>query len=217
MLKNNNKAVGSAYFNSDFYQFIILRSFYIYFERCSIFDLLWNEGETAAIVFVGKIGWEVDSLVKEIRANKMFGNRLFWLDTCSDEFLIEIYKGASGLLVSSFAEGYSLPIVESQNFGMPVFARDIPVFREIGRVYENITYYKEGKPEDVARQFLKWKSSLEARNYHEKKGSKTIQLQLLNLFHPQTHKTLAIYETQSLLIQTQLSYMVKNLIMLLLL
>ena len=143
-------------------------------ELLKVFDLLWNEGETAAIVFVGKIGWEVDSLVKEIRANKMFGNRLFWLDTCSDEFLIEIYKGASGLLVSSFAEGYSLPIVESQNFGMPVFARDIPIFREIGRVYENITFYKGGKPEDIARQFLVWKSSLNVRNYRENNGSKRI-------------------------------------------
>ena len=143
-------------------------------ELLKVFDLLWNQGETAAIVFVGKIGWEVDSLVKKIRTNKMFGNRLFWLNHCSDEFLLEIYKGATGLLASSLAEGYSLPIVESQNFGMPVFARGIPVFREIGSVYGNITFYEGDKPEDVAKQFLEWKSSLKARNHLEKKGSKTI-------------------------------------------
>ena len=96
------------------------------------------------------------------------------MDNCSDEFLLEIYKEASGLLVSSLAEGYSLPIVESQNFGMPVFARDIPVFREIGNVYKNITFYKGVKPEDIARQFLEWKSSLKGRNHREKKDSKTI-------------------------------------------
>ena len=128
-------------------------------ELLKVFDLLWNEGETVAIVFIGKIGWEVDGLIKEIRKNKMFGNRLFWLDNCSDEFLLEIYKEASGLLVSSLAEGYSLPIVESQNFGMPVFARDIPVFREIGNIYKIITFYKGDEPEDIARQFLEWKSS----------------------------------------------------------
>ena len=127
------------------------------------------------MLFIGKIGWEVDGLIKEIRKNKMFGNRLFWLDNCSDEFLLEIYKGASGLLVSSFAEGYSLPIVESQNFGMPVFARDIPVFREIGVACTKILLFiREAKPEDIARQFLIWKSSLNGRNYREKKGSKTI-------------------------------------------
>ena len=46
-----------------------------------------GEGETVAIVFIGKIGWEVDGLIKEIRKNNMFGDRLFWLDNCSDEFL----------------------------------------------------------------------------------------------------------------------------------
>ena len=27
-------------------------------------------------MFIGKIGWEVDGLIKEIRKNKMFGNQL---------------------------------------------------------------------------------------------------------------------------------------------
>ena len=62
-------------------------------EILKVFDLLWNEGEKVAIVFIGKIGWEVDGLIKEIRKNKMFGDRLFWLSNCSDEFLLEIYKG----------------------------------------------------------------------------------------------------------------------------
>ena len=143
-------------------------------ELLRVFDVLWSEGETAAILFIGKIGWEVDDLIKEVQKNDMFGSRLFWLDNCSDEFLLEIYKEASGLLVSSIAEGYSLPIVESQNFGMPVFARDIPVFREIGYFNKNITFYKGGEPEDIAKQFLKWKFSLNGRNHREKKDSKTI-------------------------------------------
>ena len=143
-------------------------------EILRVFDLLWDEGETVASVFIGKIGWEVGALIKEIRKHKMFGNQLFWLDNCSDEFLLEIYKEASGLLASSFAEGYSLPIVESQNFGMPVFARDIPVFREIGYIYKNITFYRGDEPEDIARQFLEWKSSLNGRNQREMKDSRTI-------------------------------------------
>ncbi len=57
---------------------------------------------------------------------------------------------------------------------MPVFARDIPVFREIGSLYENITFYKGGKTEDIARQFLVWKTSLNVRNYRQNNGSKTI-------------------------------------------
>ena len=143
-------------------------------EILKVFNLLWSEGKNVAIVFIGKVGWDVEKLIKEIRNNEMFGDRLFWLSNCSDEFLLEVYQGACGLVVSSLAEGYSLPIVESQNFGIPVFARDIPVFREIGRTFKNITFYDGGNPREVAKQFLDWKSSLNVRNHREKKGSKTI-------------------------------------------
>ena len=136
--------------------------------------MLWNAGHEVAIVFIGKRGWEVDNLVEEIKNHKMLGRHLFWLENCSDEFLLEVYSEASGLVVSSRAEGYSLPIVESQNFGMPVFARDIAVFREIGLTYGNITFYTGDKPEGIARQFLKWKSNLAGKNLRKKRGSKTI-------------------------------------------
>jgi glycosyltransferase involved in cell wall biosynthesis len=104
----------------------------------------------------------------------MLGKQLFWLENCSDEFLLEVYSEASGLVVASRAEGYSLPIVESQNFGMPVFARDIAVFREISLAYGNITFYTGDKPEGIARQFQEWKSSLLCKNGRKKRNSKTI-------------------------------------------
>ena len=53
---------------------------------------------------------------------------------------------------------------------MPVFARDIAVFREIGLTYGNITFYTGDKPEGIARQFLKWKSNLAGKP--EKEGFK---------------------------------------------
>ena len=143
-------------------------------ETLKVFDLLWSRGDKVAIVFVGKKGWEIDELVRKIKNHRMFGRQLFWLDDCSDEFLIEIYENASGLVVSSRAEGYSLPIVESQNFGMPVFARDIAVFREIGQTYNNITFYDGEDVERIAAQFTEWKTCLRRRNRGENKGSKTI-------------------------------------------
>ena len=57
---------------------------------------------------------------------------------------------------------------------MPVFARDIAVFREIGLTYGNITFYAGDKPEGIARQFLKWKSYLAGKNLRKKSSSKTI-------------------------------------------
>ena len=102
----------------------------------------------------------------------MLGRHLFWLENCSDEFLLEVYSEASGLVVSSRAEGYSLPIVKAKILGCQ-FLRDIAVFREIGLTYGNITFYTGDKPEGIARQFLKWKSNLAGKTF-EKEGSKTI-------------------------------------------
>ena len=110
----------------------------------------WGKGEEVVIVFVGKVGWNVDGLIKKMKNHKLFGHRLIWLNACSDEFLLEMYSCATGLIVQSRAEGYSLPIVESQNFGLPVFARDIEVLREIGQTYGNISFFRGEKPEDIA-------------------------------------------------------------------
>ena len=102
-------------------------------ELIDVLDIVWGKGEEVTIVFVGKVGWNVDNLIKN-ENHKLFGHRLIWLNACSDEFLLEMYSCATGLIVQSRAEGYSLPIVESQNFGLPVFARDIEVLRKSGRL-----------------------------------------------------------------------------------
>lgn len=49
-----------------------------------------------------------------------------------DAELSRAYHEASAVLVSSYAEGFGLPIVEALSFGKPVAASRIPVFREVG-------------------------------------------------------------------------------------
>lgn len=55
-----------------------------------------------------------------------------WLNNADDATLAELYRGCDLLLAPSRAEGYGLPIVEAQTYGLPVLARDIAVFREVG-------------------------------------------------------------------------------------
>lgn len=50
----------------------------------------------------------------------------------SDKDAARHLAGARALLTASFAEGYGLPIVEAQAFGVPAVASDIPAHREIG-------------------------------------------------------------------------------------
>jgi glycosyltransferase involved in cell wall biosynthesis len=49
------------------------------------------------------------------------------LKDVSDEFLQEIYRSSSCLIVASHAEGFCLPLIEAAQFDLPVIARDIPV------------------------------------------------------------------------------------------
>ena len=45
--------------------------------------------------------------------------------------LYAVYRRAALLLVTSDREGFGLPIVEALSAGLPVIARDLPVFREV--------------------------------------------------------------------------------------
>ena len=56
------------------------------------------------LVIVGKRGWCVEELSKRIKNHKQLNKNLFWIEDCSDEFLIELYESCSGLIAASWAE-----------------------------------------------------------------------------------------------------------------
>lgn len=100
-------------------------------QTIDAFDWLWLDGADINLVFVGKHGWHVDELAKRLRAHRESGVRFFWLESTSDEFLSEIYKAATCLILPSEGEGFGLPLIEAARHGLPIIARDIPVFREV--------------------------------------------------------------------------------------
>lgn len=95
------------------------------------FELLWDQGTEAALVFVGKHGWQREQLIQRIENHPLYGSRLLWLRNLSDEALGEVYSASNYVVQASFAEGFGLPIVEAMQAGKRVIARDIPIFREI--------------------------------------------------------------------------------------
>jgi glycosyltransferase involved in cell wall biosynthesis len=52
------------------------------------------------------------------------------LPDCNDVELAGLIAGARALLMSSFAEGFGMPVAEALQLGTPVIASDLPVFRE---------------------------------------------------------------------------------------
>lgn len=113
------------------------------------FEQLWQAGIQASFAIVGRVGWRCKELIERIRAHPQFGKQLFLLNDVDDNALARLYDRANGLVFTSTIEGFGLPLVEAQQRGLPVFASDIPVFREIAT--EGVTFVDLARPETLRR------------------------------------------------------------------
>ncbi|MET3152113.1 UNVERIFIED_ORG: glycosyltransferase involved in cell wall biosynthesis [Stenotrophomonas geniculata] len=95
------------------------------------FDALWAKGHDVNLVIIGRKGWLVDTVCRKLAEHPRRGQQLFWLENASDEFLDVVYAKSSCLMAASEGEGFGLPLIEAAQRGLPIIARDIPVFREV--------------------------------------------------------------------------------------
>ena len=112
-----------------------------YVQSLDAFEMLWNKGSAVNLVIVGKAGWNVDALIDRLRNHPELNKRLHWLEGISDEYLQKIYQSSTALLAASQAEGFGLPLVEAAQYGLPVIARGLPVFKEVAGKH---AYYFHG-------------------------------------------------------------------------
>ena len=119
-------------------------------------ELLWADGVEANLVIVGQKGWMVDDLVERIQQHPEHHNRLFWLQAISDEMLEEVYRSTHALLAASEGEGFGLPLIEAAKHGLPIIARDMPVFREVAG--EHAYYFRGESPQALADALRAWLS-----------------------------------------------------------
>ncbi len=94
-------------------------------------EVLWKEGIQLNLVIVGKEGWRSHDLVRRLRRHPQRNKQLFWLEKASDALLMQLYAQCTALLAASYAEGFGLPLIEAAHYGLPIIARDIPVFHEV--------------------------------------------------------------------------------------
>lgn len=100
-------------------------------QTLDAFEILWTKGYRAQLVIVGRPGWMTEQLCLRIQEHAEFGHRLKWHKDLPDDRLPEFYQTSTALILASFGEGLGMPLLEAAAFGLPVIARDIPVFREI--------------------------------------------------------------------------------------
>jgi glycosyltransferase involved in cell wall biosynthesis len=78
--------------------------------------------------FIGQLDPALEPYARDKRVTD---GRLVWRGRVSDEDLVNEFAGALGFVWPSLHEGFGLPPVEAQRFGVPVIASDIPINREI--------------------------------------------------------------------------------------
>ena len=123
-------------------------------QTLAAFELLWEQQIDVNLVIVGKKGWMVDALAERINTHAELGKRLFWLDGISDEYLDSIYKASACLVSASEGEGFGLPLIEAAKQGIPILARDLPVFREVAG--EHASYFTGLSAENLSLAVKDW-------------------------------------------------------------
>ncbi|RAI42299.1 glycosyltransferase family 4 protein [Rhodoplanes roseus] len=74
------------------------------------------------LVFVGRFGWNVEPLLKEIAADPRLVRSILHLPEAEDGLVAALYRGAAFCCYPSRYEGYGLPVIEAFRFGKAVLA-----------------------------------------------------------------------------------------------
>lgn len=151
----------------------------------SVMEQLWFREELDwNLVIVGRQGWNIEEFARKLKNHPEQGKKLFWLQGVSDEYLEELYHKSDCLIAASEGEGFGLPLIEAAQFGLPIFARDIPVFREVAR---NHAFYFDGTSNETVKDSIKkWLKLYNERKQPLSKGLpylnwKQSALQLVNV------------------------------------
>lgn len=123
-------------------------------QALAAFELLWEQGNQARLVIIGKSGWMTGVLGERLRNHPEQGKRLFWFNGASDELLSRLYAECSALLLTSEGEGFGLPLIEAAQHGLPILCRDLPVFKEVAGTHA--TYFSGYEPQHLTTAVKAW-------------------------------------------------------------
>lgn len=122
-------------------------------------ELCLAERPETGFVIAGKRGWLVDGVIETLTALSARYPQLRWIEGANDRELASLYQQARAVIVPSRGEGFGLPLIEAEHAGLPVLARDIPVFREIGSA--STRYFKGGDGKGLANEILAFLAALD--------------------------------------------------------
>lgn len=107
-------------------------------------DALHQRGTSLDFLWVGKD----DGTVAKALADHPAVDRFHSLGRVDEETLATLYAHADFYVAASLTEGFCLPIVEAQKYGVPVACSDIPVLREVAG--DGAIYFNPRDPQAIA-------------------------------------------------------------------
>lgn len=117
-------------------------------------EQLWQNGEDVNLVLIGQQGWKTEAFVERLRTHPEKDRRLLWLEGISDEYLEKVYAASTCLIAASLNEGFGLSLIEAARHGIPIIARDVPVFREVAG--DHADYFQGETSQDLAAALNIW-------------------------------------------------------------
>ena len=84
------------------------------------------------LVLVGQRGWEIENVIDMLDRCPALRDTVIEHNALSDAAMVPLLRGARALMLPSFAEGFSLPVIEALQLGVPALCSDIPALRETG-------------------------------------------------------------------------------------
>lgn len=143
-----------------------------YKQLLAAFESLWPLMPDISLVIVGKRGWMLDAFCDRLADHPELGKRLFWLEGISDEYLELVYEASTCFIAPSEGEGFGIPIIEAAHHGLPIIARDLPVFREIGG--DQIYYFSGTSADQLASAIKAWTELFDSGTHPNASGIKCL-------------------------------------------
>lgn len=102
-----------------------------------------------SLVLAGKRD-EFHNRVEKLAEKMNFSDRVIFTDFVTDEELVALYRNASVFVLPSLNEGFGLPALEAQSFGLPVSCSRRSSLPEI--LGDSARYFNPLKPKDIAEK-----------------------------------------------------------------
>lgn len=115
------------------------------------------------------------ALTEELKKKIAFYRQknIYLLDYVSRETIINLFTYAKLFIFPSIDEGFGLPVLEAQTYGVPVIISDIPVFKEIAA--DSALYFKPKSIEDIAENISRCLFDQQIQDELSKRGYENIR------------------------------------------